>query len=222
MEASSCKICNTNPIKNQKRQMCSTCFNAYYYNTHRRSTRITKKSQAIIGKVYGFWKIAESPNPSDRVLCLCTGCNQTEKRVLYTDLWNNKTKHCGCQFKKLSQWEYKKLRLQNSIQSRLANNLRVRLRTALKRKDQNKMGSHIEELGCSTIQLIEHLESQFESEMSWENYGIGYGSWNIDHIIPLASFDLTNLDDLKKACHYTNLQPLWAIENSSKGARIDD
>lgn len=67
-----------------------------------------------------------------------------------------------------------------------------------------------------TDELRAHLEAQFQAGMSWDNYG----EWHIDHIKPLASFDLEDTDQLKLACHYTNLQPLWAKDNLSKGAKM--
>jgi len=103
-----------------------------------------------------------------------------------------------------------------SIYDRLSDNLRSRFRIAL--RGNYKTGSAIRDLGCSIEEFKEYLEKKFDSKMSWENYG-KYG-WHIDHIIPLASFDLTDHEQVKKACHYTNLQPLWAKDNLSKGAKI--
>jgi hypothetical protein len=67
-------------------------------------------------------------------------------------------------------------------------------------------------LGCSINDFRLHLESLFQIGMSWENYG----RWHIDHIIPCSKFDLTKLEEQKKCFHYTNQQPLWAIDNLKK------
>lgn len=99
--------------------------------------------------------------------------------------------------------------------------LRSRLSVALKKK--YKSGSAIADLGCSIEELKQHLEKQFYPNtetgeiMTWENYG-KFG-WHIDHIRPLANFDLTKRKEFIKACHYTNLQPLWAKDNIKKGSK---
>lgn len=59
---------------------------------------------------------------------------------------------------------------------------------------------------------IEKL-NQFQEGMSWDNYG----EWHIDHIRPLANYNLEDSTIIKELCHYTNLQPLWGCENISKG-----
>ena len=50
----------------------------------------------------------------------------------------------------------------------------------------------------------------------WDNYG--FNGWHIDHIIPLSS--AKNIEEINKLCHYSNLQPLWAQENLSKGCKM--
>ena len=74
------------------------------------------------------------------------------------------------------------------------------------------------DLGCTIPELKQYLESKFQEGMTWENWGVH--GWHIDHIIPLSSFDLADRDQLLTAFHYTNLQPLWAQANWSKGDRI--
>jgi hypothetical protein len=98
-------------------------------------------------------------------------------------------------------------------QRRLTANLRSRLSHAVVRR--SKAGSAVRDLGCSVPELRLYLESKFQPGMSWDNYG----AWHIDHIKPLAKFDLADRDQLLEACHYSNLQPLWAGDNLSKGAR---
>lgn len=62
---------------------------------------------------------------------------------------------------------------------------------------------------------MEHLQAQFKLGMSWGNYG----EWHIDHLIPISASDFTSYDDasFKKCWALSNLQPLWATENLSKG-----
>lgn len=79
-----------------------------------------------------------------------------------------------------------------------------------------RSGSAVRDLGCTIPQLRDYLSERFAPEMSWENYG----SWHIDHVRPLASFDLRNRPQFLTAVHYTNLQPLWAADNIAKGTAI--
>ena len=110
---------------------------------------------------------------------------------------------------------YQKLKLKTDINYKLAYNLRIRLNKAL--NGNPKVGSAVKDAGCSISKLRAHLEKQFKPGMSWKNHGF-YG-WHIDHIIPLSSFNLSNRKELLEACHYTNLQPLWAEENLRKNKR---
>ena len=101
----------------------------------------------------------------------------------------------------------------NNPNFKLKCNLRNRVWSAL--KGTNKSASTMELIGCSIDKLWNHLESKFESWMTKENYGL----WHVDHIIACAKFDLTCPEQQRTCFHYTNLQPMEAIENMRKGAR---
>lgn len=130
------------------------------------------------------------------------------KRQLSNKAWYERNKDK----KKAKTAIYHKTRPLVDEKFRLARNLRKRLRSAL--KNNFKTGSAIEDLGCSIDDLKIYLESKFQLGMTWQNYG--RKGWHIDHIKPLSSFDLTNKEQLKQACHYTNLQPMWWQDNLRK------
>ena len=73
-------------------------------------------------------------------------------------------------------------------------------------------------LGCNHDALVAHIASLFVDGMTWNNYG--KDGWEIDHVVPLNTVDLTNMDDLKKVCHYTNLQPLFVKDNQRKAQHV--
>jgi hypothetical protein len=100
-----------------------------------------------------------------------------------------------------------------NISNRLAVNLRTRLRrvTLGHRRRSAVLGL----LGCDLESFKRHLESLFQPDMTWENYG--YRGWHIDHVIPCTSFDLASPAEQARCFHYTNLQPLWRWDNQSKG-----
>ena len=97
-----------------------------------------------------------------------------------------------------------------------------KLKTLYRSKLNKILGSNRDDetfdiIGCTPRYLKDHLESQFTEGMSWENHGL-YG-WHIDHIVPLSSAKTE--EDLIELCHYSNLQPLWAIDNLKKSNKMD-
>lgn len=119
--------------------------------------------------------------------------------------------------------ERDKERLKTDILFRTKHYLRVRLNKELRRVNTTKSDRTVSLLGCSIEELRAHLESNFTIGMSWENYGIWQMdkpmTWHIDHIRPCASFDLSDPEQQRECFHWTNLQPLWAIDNLTKGDR---
>jgi len=96
-------------------------------------------------------------------------------------------------------------------------------------KNNSKFSSTLKLLGCSILELKEHLENQFKQDMNWNNHGTGWNEkdkqeWHIDHILPIFAFDFTKPEDdeFKQCWALDNLQPLWAVDNLKKGARWID
>ena len=109
-------------------------------------------------------------------------------------------------------------RLKTDIQFKLKSSLRSRLNSAI--NNNYKAGSAVRDLGCTIPELKTYLESKFQPGMSWDNWTTD--GWHIDHIKPLASFDLTDRNQLLEACNYTNLQPLWAKDNLIKSDSVSN
>jgi hypothetical protein len=111
--------------------------------------------------------------------------------------------------------EYERKKLKTDINWVLKKRLRARLKAALKGISKSK--KTMELLGVPHINFFKTwIECKFKEGMTWENKHL----WHIDHVLPCSSFDLTKPEEQAKCFHYTNLQPLWASENLSKGNRI--
>jgi len=112
--------------------------------------------------------------------------------------------------------EYIKRRYAEDPQFALAYKVRARVYQAIQKGGASKTGRTEELIGCSFDFLRQHIERQFKGKMSWGNPG----SFHIDHIVPLAAFDLTDPAQLKVACNWQNMRPLSPRKNMSKGAKL--
>ena len=135
----------------------------------------------------------------------CKSCIKSERKNYYRE---NKKEIIR------KQVTYQNKRYSGDLNFKIRCSLRGRISKALK---NGKAGSAVKDLGCTVAELRSYLEKQFQGGMSWNNYG----DWHIDHILPLASFDLSDRRQFLKACHFTNLQPLWKKDNLKKGANIN-
>ena len=100
---------------------------------------------------------------------------------------------------------------------KLKSNISSSLRRYLKIKGFRKNSTTSKILGCSKEIFLLHIESKFESWMTWENYGLYNGhnnyGWDLDHIIPLSSANTE--DEVISLNHYSNFQPLCSFVNRS-------
>lgn len=158
--------------------------------------------------------------------------NKEKRRKQHND-WYSKNREARLKKKKeyreKNKDKLKKYRMENKHINRefyqrhkdnplfkLKSSIRSRIRIAIKKQRLNKNTSTAKMLGCTWEGLKEHLESQFTEGMTWDNYG----EWHVDHIKPLALAKTE--EELIKLNHYTNLQPLWAKDNLSKGSKYDE
>lgn len=94
--------------------------------------------------------------------------------------------------------------------------LRNMLRRILKASGTAKAGSSSDIVGYGPTELKAHIESLFTDGMSWENYG----GWHIDHKVPVSIMTLFGIEDPAVINALSNLQPMWALDNLTKGNRF--
>ena len=138
-----------------------------------------------------------------------TNADEISKRM---KIWRKKNKDKILIYKN----RYEASRKLHDINYRLLCNMRNRLRIALINMPKHSTTTKL--IGCSIEYLKIYLESKFQHGMGWDNYG-KYG-WHVDHIIPCCNFDFSIPENQYKCFHYSNLQPLWAIDNIRKGSKL--
>ena len=189
-----CKICKKEFMRN--RGTCQKCCSL-------------ECSQINIRRIKALYKLRHKDKVLEQCRLYAKKARKKNSKILNerTRLWRLKNKEKV----RIDGWAYRKNKLQNDINYKLATILRSQISKVLKHNSKSK--STIKLLGCEIIDFKQHLKSHFQCGMSWSNYG----KWHIDHIRPCASFDLSKPSQQRKCFHYTNLQPLWAHDNLCKG-----
>lgn len=123
---------------------------------------------------------------------------------------------------KQKQTEYKprrayliRLKRQTNATFRLEQNMRTRMHYALNNLTMSK--TLMIKMHCNINILTKWLEFQFDKNMTWDNMGT---YWEVDHILPISAFDLTQLSHREVCFNWTNLQPLERAENKQKWDNI--
>lgn len=141
-----------------------------------------------------------------------------EAHRIYADSHKEEAKERHVKWSKNNQEHIRKRsneRYHSDLSIKLMWNLRGRIYALVKGADKSL--HTIELLGCSAGELEEHFKSLFTEGMTLEK--LRNGEIHIDHVIPCSAFDSRNSEEQEICFHYTNLQPLWAFDNLSKGNR---
>lgn len=103
--------------------------------------------------------------------------------------------------------------------ARLSTNMKSGISKAISRGSKRGRRT-FDLLGYTIDELRAHLERLFHPGMTWENYG----EWHVDHVTPVSAFNYETPDDIdfKRCWALSNLQPLWAIDNLKKSAKITE
>jgi len=223
VEMKECNICNKNLNREEFNRrnttpdgLCNTCRKCY--NSSRKSKKLIVSETHInkvcntCSKTKSLTEFGTCSKSKDKHFHRCKECQKPsewnkEKQTL------SERKYCNNNKEKLQEKWRKRA---ENIQFRVKQRLCARIKSALKEVSLRKTDKTYEYIGCSYNFLKSWISYQFQVKMSWDNIGL----WHIDHVIPCASFDLTNPESASECFSWKNLRPCWAEENMIKGSKI--
>lgn len=114
------------------------------------------------------------------------------------------------------QLKYQRQRRRENLYVHFLNWLRGSVNRDLRRQEAPKSGRTEMLVGCSFVELKNHLEAQFSNEMSWKTRS----EFDIDHFVPVSAFDLTDPEEQRWAFNWRNLRPMERLSNKTKSAKL--
>lgn len=170
--------------------------------------------------ITAFGKYIDPRNGKEKIRNECNSCRvkREVKRNRDNDYVNHKKNNKkyyqnNKEKKKKHTREYKAKKRQEDMQFLLRTKLSGRI---IRWLDGCKSKTTQELTGCTFHQFKKWIEFQFTDDINWDNRS----EWHLDHVIPLSFFNVASVEEQYLACHWTNLRPLYAVENKSKGGKI--
>jgi hypothetical protein len=216
--------------KHGVRSMCKNCdrrYNDVKYNRSETIIQVGYKHCANCNNVLPNDEFHKSNYSKDGFKSICKSCTSIrvkEHRELNPEHYRNKSNIWYANNKEKVQQRVKlnrktisekeSIRCSTDPLFKLRKTLRSRIGSSFRNNGYSKKSKTHEILGCSYEDFKLHIEAQFVSGMSWENRS----EWHLDHIIPVSS--AIDESDLIRLNHYTNFQPLWAIDNLKKSNKL--
>lgn len=213
-----CKTCKTCGVEKSLSEFYKShkYKNTQYYNSYCKSCKskqkqqyYQKKREAILARQKEY---AADPKNKEAKLAYMKEYNadpkNKERRKKYDADPKNREKI------RVQQRKWHKERRQSDPLYKLVCNIRTRISLSITNAGFKKNSKTHKILNCSFEEFMSHLEKQFNSGITWENYG----KWHLDHIVPvsLASTE----EEIIKLNYYKNFQPMWGPENESKSNKI--
>lgn len=194
--------------------------NIYLYTDYKNELAVCRDCGEI--KPFSEFRIVgESKRGFPKLHYICRSCEKIKVKQKYINMTpEEKEKHINgvkaWRKKNIDRVRERQRKYDKLPKNKIKSNIRKRLRDFMKSKNKNH---YRQDIGCTVQELANHLESQFVDGMNWSNYGSGENgdhrdSWHVDHIVPLSKFEG------KYPNHYSNLQPMWGLENIKKGSSI--
>jgi len=209
-----CKVCRRNTSKIYRQTHMEECKkrdkqkrerNKEYYKFMNKQYYVENKEKCL--RQAKEWR---KKNP-DKAQKIYARYRATENRQIVANKWASKNR-------KEMQERFVE-RYNTDPQFNIVIRIRRRIYMAIRNQYTTKAKSSMELLGCTFEFLKEYIESKFTENMTWNK--VLNGEIHLDHIRPCASFDLTDPEQQRTCFHYTNLQPLWGVDNMWKGAKWD-
>lgn len=205
-----CKDCNIEkPLEsfefrkdqNKYRLYCKACQIIRRASGRAKYLANTKEHRALVGKQYRQ-KNKDKIRESSRIYNVKNKEAIRAKNKIYQE--NNKEK-----MSKIRN-EYRRNKIKTDAVYCMKLRIRANINASLRAKGFKKTSSSAKILGCSMDFFKQHIENQFLLGMTWENRNL----WHLDHIAPASL--AASVEELEILNHYTNLRPLWGIENEIK------